>query len=235
RRRDTAVSGAVVVVGGTSGIGLEIARHYLDQGREVVITGSDDDRCRSIADDLGPNATGIGFDLADPSLIAPALADVGPVSRLVLAAIARDANSVREYSYERAIKLATMKLVSYTEVIHTLVDRFTEDASIVLFGGRAKDRPYPGSPTVTTVNGAVTSMVVTLALELAPTRVNALHPGIVGDSPIGKHKELSQVTARTPNGKLATMADVVDATVFLLENESINGINLHIDGGWMLM
>lgn len=229
------MSGAVVVVGGTSGIGLEIARHYLDQGREVVITGSDDDRCRSIADDLGPNATGIGFDLADPSLIAPALADVGPVSRLVLAAIARDANSVREYSYERAIKLATMKLVSYTEVIHTLVDRFTDDASIVLFGGRAKDRPYPGSTTVTTVNGAVTSMVVTLALELAPTRVNALHPGIVGDSPFWKDKDLSHVVARTPTGKLTTMADVVDATVFLLENESINGINLHIDGGWMLM
>lgn len=229
------MSGAVVIVGGTSGIGLEIARHYLDQGREVVITGSDDDRCRSIADDLGPNATGIGFDLADPSLIAPALADVGPVSRLVLAAIARDANSVREYSYERAIKLATMKLVSYTEVIHTLVDRFTEDASIVLFGGRAKDRPYPGSTTVTTVNGAVTSMVVTLALELAPTRVNALHPGIVGDSPFWKDKDLSHVVARTPTGKLTTMADVVDATVFLLENESINGINLHIDGGWMLM
>ncbi|HLV90359.1 MAG TPA: SDR family oxidoreductase [Acidimicrobiia bacterium] len=229
------MSGAVLVVGGTSGIGLEIARHYLDQGREVVITGSDDDRCRSIADDLGPNATGIGFDLADPSLIAPALADVGPVSRLVLAAIARDANSVREYSYERAIKLATMKLVSYTEVIHTLVDRFTEDASIVLFGGRAKDRPYPGSTTVTTVNGAVTSMVVTLALELAPTRVNALHPGIVGDSPFWKDKDLSHVVARTPTGKLTTMADVVDATVFLLENESINGINLHIDGGWMLM
>ena len=227
------MSGAVLVVGGTSGIGLEIARHYLDQGREVVITGSDDDRCRSIADDLGPNATGIGFDLADPSLIAPALADVGPVSRLVLAAIARDANSVREYSYERAIKLATMKLVSYTEVIHTLVDRFTEDASIVLFGGRAKDRPYPGSTTVTTVNGAVTSMVVTLALELAPTRVNALHPGIVGDSPFWKDKDLSHVV--TPTGKLTTMADVVDATVFLLENESINGINLHIDGGWMLM
>ena len=201
----------------------------------MVITGSDDDRCRSIADDLGPNATGIGFDLADPSLIAPALADVGPVSRLVLAAIARDANSVREYSYERAIKLATMKLVSYTEVIHTLVDRFTEDASIVLFGGRAKDRPYPGSTTVTTVNGAVTSMVVTLALELAPTRVNALHPGIVGDSPFWKDKDLSHVVARTPTGKLTTMADVVDATVFLLENESINGINLHIDGGWMLM
>jgi len=229
------VNGAVVVVGGTSGIGLEIAKHYLGQGAEVVVTGSEDERCRKIAAELGDGATGIGFDLADPSLIAPALADVGPVSRLVLAAIARDSNSVREYSYERAIKLATMKLVSYTEVIHALSDRLTEDASIVLFGGRAKDRPYPGSTTVTTVNGAVTSMIVTLALELAPVRVNAIHPGIVGDSPFWKDKDLSHVVARTPTGKLTTMADVVDATVFLLENASVNGVNLPIDGGWMLM
>jgi NAD(P)-dependent dehydrogenase (short-subunit alcohol dehydrogenase family) len=230
------VNGSVVVVGGTSGIGLEVARKYLEMGREVVITGSDDERSKRVAAELGPNAKGIGFDLADPSLIAPALADLGPVSRLVLAAIARDSNSVREYSYERAIKLATMKLVSYTEVIHTLADQLTtEDAAILLFGGRAKDRPYPGSTTVTTVNGAVTSMVVTLALELAPVRVNALHPGIVGDSPFWKDKDLSHVLARTPTGRLTTMEDVVDATVFLLENRSINGINLHIDGGWMLM
>lgn len=229
------MSGAVVVVGGTSGIGLEIARRYQGEGHQVVVTGSDDSRCRSIAADLGEGVDGIGFDLTDPASIAPALADVGPVSRLVLSAIARDSNSVKDYSYERAISLATMKLVSYTEVIHALSERLEADASIVLYGGRAKDRPYPGSTTVTTVNGGITAMVVTLALELAPVRVNALHPGIVGDSPFWKDKDLSGVIARTPTGKLATMSDVVDATVFLLENESINGINLHIDGGWMLM
>ena len=53
----------------------------------------------------------------------------------------------------------------------------------MLFGGLAKERPYPGSTTVTTVNGAVSAMVRTLALELAPVRVNAIHPGVVGDSP----------------------------------------------------
>lgn len=229
------MSGAVVVVGGTSGIGLEVARRYQAMGSRVVITGSDDPRCQAIASEIGDGVTGIGFDLADPSAIGPALAGVGPVSRLVLSAIARDSNTVRDYSYERAISLATMKLVSYTEVIHSLVNRFDDDAAIVLYGGRAKDRPYPGSTTVTTVNGGITAMVVTLALELAPIRVNALHPGIVGDSPFWKDKDLSAVIARTPTGKLATMSDVVDATVFLLENESINGINLHIDGGWMLM
>lgn len=229
------MDGTALIVGGTGGIGLEIARHYLGKGDEVVITGRDHARTKEVASGLGERATGIGFDLADPAAIAPALAEVGPVSRLVLSAIARDSNTVRDYDYQAAIALATMKLVSYTEIIHTLVPRLSDDSAIVLFGGRAKDRPYPGSTTVTTVNGGVTAMVNTLATELKPIRVNALHPGIVGDSPFWEGKDLSQVLARTPTGRLTTMADVVDATVFLLENRSVNGINLYIDGGWMLM
>ena len=101
----------------------------------------------------------------------------------MLAAIERDANSVRDYDIERAIRLATLKLVGYTEVLHCLHPRMHDDTSVLLFGGLAKDRPYPGSTTVTSVNGAVTTMVRTFATELAPVRVNAIHPGIVGDSP----------------------------------------------------
>jgi NAD(P)-dependent dehydrogenase (short-subunit alcohol dehydrogenase family) len=69
---------------------------------------------------------------------------------------------------------------------------------------------------------------------LAPVRVNAIHPGIVGDSPFWAGKPLDAVITRTPTGRLVTMAEVVDATVFLLENRGINGVNLAIDGGWML-
>lgn len=227
--------GSVVVVGGTGGLGREVARHYLEKGERVVITGSDQARTGSIAGELGSGAIGIGFDLADPASIREALSSVGDVSRLVLAAIARDNNPVKEYSLEGAINLTTMKLVGYTETIHVLLDRFSDDTSVVLFGGRAKDRPYPGSTTVTTVNGGVSSMIRTLAIELAPVRFNALHPGIVGDSPFWMEKDLSGVIARTPTGKLTTTADVVDATVFLLENPAVNGVNLYIDGGWMLM
>ncbi|MGZ8389782.1 MAG: SDR family NAD(P)-dependent oxidoreductase [Rhodoplanes sp.] len=99
-------------------------------------------------------------------------------------------------------------------------------------------RPYPGSTTVTTVNGGVTTMVATLAVELAPVRVNAVHPGIVGDSPAwtGKPPEvLQRVLDRTPIKRLATMADVAASVVFLLDNQSVNGVNLQVDGGWLLM
>jgi NAD(P)-dependent dehydrogenase (short-subunit alcohol dehydrogenase family) len=227
--------GAVLIVGGTGGLGRELARHYVDKGREVVITGRDPDGAQAMASGLGQGATGLGFDLGKPETIAVALEAVGDVDKLVLSAIDRDNNPVRDYNVETATNLATMKVVGYTETIHTLLPKLSDESSVVLFGGRAKDRPYPGSTTVTAVNGAVATMITAFAIELAPIRFNAIHPGIVGDSPFWEGKELEAVLARTPTKRLATMEDVVDATVFLLENRSVNGVNLYVDGGWLLM
>jgi len=227
--------GSVLVVGGTAGLGREVAAHYRGAGHPVIVTGRDADRASAVAAEIGDGVTGIGFDLSKPHTIAAALADVGPVSRLVLAAISRDNNPLREYKIDEAIELTTMKLVGYPETIHTLIDRLSDDSSVLLFGGRAKDRPYPGSTTVTTVNGGISSLINTLVTELAPIRFNAIHPGITGDSPFWAGKPLDHVVARTPTGRLVTMTDVVDATVFLLENPAMNGENLYVDGGWMLM
>ena len=227
--------GVVLVVGGTAGLGREVAAHYAARGDRVVITGRDPARAREAAGGIGDGVTGLGFDLGAPTTIADGLRDVGPVSRLVLAAIYRDNNPVRAYDIVGAANLTTMKLVGYPAVVHTLLDRLSDDSSVVLFGGRAKDRPYPGSTTVTTVNGGVSSMIRTLAIELQPIRFNAIHPGIVGDSPFWEGKPLDHVVDRTPTGRLTTMADVVDATVFLLENRAMNGVNLYVDGGWMLL
>ncbi|MBN9607714.1 MAG: short-chain dehydrogenase [Actinobacteria bacterium 69-20] len=224
-----------VVIGGTAGIGLEFARSRAAAGRAVVISGRDADRANKAAADIGARA--VIVDLADPKSIAGALAGVGNVDELVLLAIDRDSNSVKGYDIDRAIGLTTIKLVSYIETVHTLLPRMTPDAAVVLFGGRAKDKPYPGSTTVSTINGGVIGMVNTLAIELAPIRVNAIHPGIVGDSPYWAAKPvelLDGYRARTPTGVLATMADVVDAIDFLLRNKSMNGQQIGIDGGWML-
>ena len=226
-----------VVVGGTSGLGLEIARHRAGIGDEVVLTGRDPTRVKEVAASVGESTRGIPLELAEPHAIGSALADVGPVDRLVLAAIDRDANSIADYDIDRATRLATIKLIGYAEVIHALRPGMGEDASVVVFGGRAKDRPYPGSLTVSTVNGAVTGMVNALALELAPIRVNAIHPGIVGDSPFwaGKPAEvLEGYRSRTPTGRLATMADIVGAVDFLLENAGVNAVQLYVDGGWLV-
>jgi NAD(P)-dependent dehydrogenase (short-subunit alcohol dehydrogenase family) len=228
-------AGNVVIVGGTQGLGRELAQSYADGGHDVVVTGRDQARAEAAATEIGGRTRGIGFDLADPHTIAGRLADVGEVDYLVLAAIERDVNKVHEYDIDSALRLVTLKLVGYTEVIHTLIPLLTDNSAILIYGGLARDRPYPGSTTVTTVNGGVTSLVRTLVTELAPTRVNALHPAIVGDSPQWRDmpdERLQALVQRTPIGRLVTMAEVVGASRFLLENEAINGINLVVDGGW---
>lgn len=231
-------SRSVVVVGATRGLGRELARFYADQGREVIVTGRDAATAEACAKEIGGSTRGIGFDLAEPETIAESLADVGDVEFLVLAAIDRDSNSVKDYDIGAAMRLVTLKIVGFTEVIHTLLPRMNDDSAVLIYGGLARDRPYPGSTTVTTVNGAVTGLVRTLVIELAPRRVNALHPAIVGDSPqwINMPEERFQaLVQRTPIGRLVTMDEVVDASRFLLENRAMNGINLAIDGGWLCM
>jgi NAD(P)-dependent dehydrogenase (short-subunit alcohol dehydrogenase family) len=230
--------GSVVVIGGTSGLGLEVARHYAGQGREVVLSGRDQHRAEAAAAGLGGRARGIALDLAEPGQLAERLAGVDGVGHLVLAAIERDENKVHDFDPERATRLATLKLVGYAETIHQLAPRMDPAGSVVLFGGRAKDRPYPGSTMVSTVNGGVTGLVHSLAVELAPIRCNAIHPGIVGDSPYWSAKgepALEPVRNRTPTRRLVTMEDIVGAVEFLLENRSVNGENLHVDGGWLLL
>jgi len=232
-----AVQGSAVIIGGTSGIGRQLAKVLAARGEDVVVTGRDQARTQSIAAEIGGRVSAIGIDLARPEEIAGKLAGIGKVSGLVITAIERDENSVRKFDIARALRLVTLKLVGYTEVIHTLAPRLAPDASIVLFGGLAKERPYPGSTTVTTVNGGVNNMIKSLAVELAPVRVNAVHPGIVGDSPAwaGKPPEvLKRVVDRTPLGRLVTMDEVVGSVLFLLDNKAINGVNLYVDGGWLL-
>jgi NAD(P)-dependent dehydrogenase (short-subunit alcohol dehydrogenase family) len=227
---------SLLIVGGTRGIGKEIARLYAEQGWSVVLTGREDSAAKSVAAEVGGDTRGIALDLSEPERIADALADVGAVDHLVFAAIARDTNTLDDYNIASARYLVTMKLVGYTAVVSAMRERLAEDGSIVLFGGRAKDRPYPGGMTVGTVNAGVSGMVPALALQLAPRRVNAIHPGIVADSPYwSENQEFTEkIRQATPTGRNVTVEDIVDGVDFLIRNRSVNGIDLYIDGGWLV-
>jgi NAD(P)-dependent dehydrogenase (short-subunit alcohol dehydrogenase family) len=228
----------LVVIGGTSGIGREIAQRAAERGDEAILAGRDEAKAHAVAKEIGGHARGLALELARPAELGDRLAEVERVDHLVLAAIDRDENTVDDFNLERALALVTLKLVGYTEVVHVLHKRMTPNASIVVFGGMAAWRPYPGSITVSTVNGGVVGLVHALAVELAPIRVNAIHPGIVGDSPYwsGKPAEvLERFRSRTPTGRLATQADIADAVEFLLRNPAVNGLNLHVNGGTLLL
>ena len=229
--------GIVVVVGGTCELGKHLAQHYADIGHRVVVTSRDVGRAQATAKEIGGDCVGISVDLSQPHQIAPALAEVDDVLHLALVALHRDENKVREYNIDEAIKLVTLKLVGYTECVHVLAARMQEDASILIYGGLARNQPYPGSTTITTVNGGVATLINSLAIELAPIRVNAIHPGQVGDTPVwaAKPKEvLDNLKSRTALGRLVTIEDVTHAAVFLLENRGTTGVNLRVDGGRMM-
>jgi short-subunit dehydrogenase len=103
-------AGAVVVVGGTAGIGLRLAETYAARGRDVVITGRELERCSVAATSIAGRrpVQACAFDLADPEAIAPGLEAVGPVDRLVLGAVDRDENTVASYDVARALRLVTL-------------------------------------------------------------------------------------------------------------------------------
>jgi len=223
-----------IVVGGSKGIGLAIAKSLAERGEQIVVTSRDLERAHAAARGIGANASGLAVDLAAPQSIATAFAGLGPVDHLVIGAFEAIFNPMKDFSAAGAERLATIKLVGYAETVHALLPQFAPGASVVLIGGQAREFPYTGGVMVSAVNGAIASMVKALAMELGPLRVNAIHPGLVIDSPrwAAATEAAERVRARTPSGHPATMADCAHAACFLLDNPGVNGVNLAIDGGF---
>jgi NADP-dependent 3-hydroxy acid dehydrogenase YdfG len=145
-----------VVIGGSSGIGEFISRRFADRGDDVIISSRDASRAEQVAKSIGGSTRGIELDLAEPASIKIALSEVTNVGQLVVTAIEQSVNSLANFDIEAATRAVTIKMVGYTEVVRVLRSRFEPDASVVLFGGLAKDRPYPGSTMVSAFNGGIT-------------------------------------------------------------------------------
>ncbi|TQN31668.1 NAD(P)-dependent dehydrogenase (short-subunit alcohol dehydrogenase family) [Haloactinospora alba] len=229
------MSATSVVVGGSSGIGLAIARRRTERGDHVVVTSRSAERAATAAAELPGPAHGIALDLTAPSSIAEVFAGTERVDNLVVTATERSGTTVAELDTDAALRAVNSKVVGSLELARVLHPRFSPHASVVLFGGVAKDRPTPESTVATVPTQAVSGMVATLAVQLAPHRVNAVHPGVVGDSPRWADVTDHPSIARTPIGRLVTVAEVVDATEFLLTNTGVNGQDLHVDGGTLLI
>jgi NAD(P)-dependent dehydrogenase (short-subunit alcohol dehydrogenase family) len=231
-----------LVVGGTSGIGLPLARAAHALGSSVTIAGRSAERAAAIARSMGPGATGCHIDLADSASIQAALAEGSPIDHLVLVPIYSLATSVKDFNAAEANKVLQIKLTGYIEAVSAVLPRLKPTSSIVLFGGLAKARPYMTSTMITVANAGIVGMMKTMAVELAPIRVNSVSPGLVADSPkwgavvkAGANPVVNAMIARTPTRRLATMADVIHAVFFLLDNAAVNGQDLELDGGIQLV
>src|SRR3984885_13487499 len=232
----------VVVVGGTSGIGLSLAKAAQAIGCKLTVTGRGTERTAETAKSIGPGVIGCNLDLDDAGSIDTALKEGSAIDHLVLLPLYQVATTVKDFNVGEANKLLHIKLTGYIKAVSTALPRLKPTSSIVLFGGLAKERPYPTSTMVTVANAGISGVMRTLAVELAPIRVNSVSPGLVGDSPKwdaivkkGENPLVNAMTSRTPTRRLAAMNDVINAVFFLLDNSSVNGVDLPIDGGIRLV
>lgn len=225
---------SLVIGGASDGVGGVIARKFADRGDTVIVTSRDSSRAETAAKEIGGNTRGLVIDLSQPETIAAALESVTEVDNVVITAMPSIPITLADFQIDAAIRSVTVKLVGYAEAVRVLRGRFRPGASVVLFGGLAKERPYPGSTMVTTFNAGLTGLVKTLAAEIAPHRVNAVHPGLIGDSPKWRDVPNHPHVAATPIGRLVTMEEVADAADFLLRNTGMNAQDLYIDGGFLI-
>jgi NAD(P)-dependent dehydrogenase (short-subunit alcohol dehydrogenase family) len=217
-------------------MGLVMAAKLASAGVKTYVTGRTQARADSAAKSVGGNCRGIALDIADTSSISDALAALGQIDHVVLAAMERDGNHVSTYNPETASRALIIKLVGSVEVLHVLGDRLSKNGSILIFGGAAFQRPTAGSISTATMGAGVIGLARSLATQLAPTRCNVIHPGVVGDTGLaakwGEEKR-REVVDRTPIGRLVTTDEVVEAGIALMSNPAINGASLVIDGGWL--
>ena len=225
---------SLVIGGASEGVGGVLARKFAGRGDNVIVTSRDSSRAEAAAKEIGGVTRGLAIDLSQPGTIAAALETVTEVDNVVITAMESVPVTLADFRIDDAVRSVTIKLVGYAEAVRVLRDRFRPGASVVLFGGLAKERPYPGSTMVTTFNAGLTGLVKTLAAEIAPHRVNAVHPGLIGDSPKWRDVPGHPHVAATPIGRLVTMAEVADATDFLLRNTGMNAQDLYIDGGFLI-
>lgn len=230
----------VVVIGGTKGLGLEIAKASLAAGARVTITGRDEAAAKERAAELGAQAVGAACELTDWDSIERLFAGIDVVDHLVLTALDRDFNTMADFQPDNCAHTTMMKTVGYATAVNKALPKFSRDASVVLFSGLSMWRPVPGSTTISMANAGILGLVNTLAVEIPPVRVNAITPGIVtgtsavdGADPV-RADWFEAMRQRTPAKRLPTTEDIIAAVFLLQDTPGINGTNIVVDAGMHL-
>ncbi|MCP3063681.1 SDR family oxidoreductase [Myxococcus sp. K38C18041901] len=231
----------VVVVGGSSGIGLGVARAALAQGASVTLASRSSEKLARAADLLGSpeQVRTCPVDATSEDSVRQLFGALGPVNHVVVTAVEARYLGIREMDFAAARRIFDSKLMAAFHVASHA--RIQPGGSLVFTTGIASLRPKPNGSVIAAVNGAIEAAVRAWALELAPVRVNALSPGwidtpvwdaIVGES---KGQVFEQHARRLPVGRIGTTLDVGHAALFLMGNGFTTGEVLRVDGGHPLV
>lgn len=228
----------VLIVGGSSGMGLAAARQLARLGAEVLIAGRSQARLDEALATVEGRAAGYVADFTDPASLAALFARIGRIDHLVLAASADAAWGPFASVTAQALRAALEgKLIGYWQALQAALPHLRRDGSVVMLSGAASRTAMPGTAGLAAVNGAITQMAQTLARELAPLRVNVVSPGLV-DTPVydglpaeAKAGMFAGAAKTLPVGRTGSPEDIAEAIVYLLGNGFTTGATLDVDGG----
>lgn len=229
----------IVITGGSGGIGIALARDLIARGAaEVVLTGRDPEKLANAAAQLGPRVRTRAFDVTDEAAVAAFFAAEGQIDHLVTAAAGTARGLVTELEVSKARALFESKYWGQYMCCKYGAPRLAPNGSIVLFSGWISRKPMAGVSTLAAVDAAVEALGRTLALEIAPRRVNTVVPGMI-DTPLwgarltpeDQKAHFRKVGAGLPVGRAGQSEDVAHACRFLMENSFVTGTTLDVDGG----
>jgi NAD(P)-dependent dehydrogenase (short-subunit alcohol dehydrogenase family) len=231
----------VVVIGGSSGIGLETARAARAEGAEVIITGRDPERLEHAAREVGALSTA-AFDATDPGELARFFDGLpGPIDHLMLSGRGPYYAPLAETDFAEVRKDIDQHLLLPVQIAIHALGKVRPGGSLVFIGGTGGRRRGVGLALIGAMTAALPALVENLAVELAPIRVNLVAPGFV-DTPLSASllgdqldKRREELRSMLPIGRVVGPADVAALAVHLMTNTAVTGATYDVDGGQQLV
>lgn len=227
----------VVILGGSSGIGKEIARQVLERGAMAHIVGRSQARLTQSVQELGQNVLAHQADIANEADVKRLFGDINRIDHLVTTAADLTFKPFLDLTDGEIAKMLGAKFWGPIYAVRHAARRISRDGSITFFSGLAASKGSPGASILAALNAGLEGLMRTLAVELSPIRVNVVSPGIVA-TPIWdqmsqekKTAYFNEVARSLPVKRVGTPEDLAQAALSLMENGFISATVLHVDGG----
>lgn len=230
----------VVIIGGSSGIGLESAKQLVAQGAEVIIASRSEEKLRIAKEQLGVRATAFTLDTTQEQQVQSFFEKIGQFDHLVISAAETSSGLFLQTDTAQARQLFENKFWGQYYAAKYGASNISPNGSITLFSGVVAYKSMVGSAILGAVNAAISNLGQTLALELAPIRVNIVSPGIIDTPSRSKMPEEARnnfynaVENKLPVKRIGRAEDVAQSVLYLIQNSFVTGTVLHVEGGHIL-